>query len=222
MHLNQTELERLTLLTTAEMARQNRAQGKRLSQAEAVALISDEVRAAARRGAPYADLVEYGRSLLTTDDVEPGVELLIPFVRLEACMTENGKRVTVPDPIKPGRGLKSTTPGQAPASQQPANVEYERMALDVLNTSDRVVHVRSHAHFYEVHHALKFDRQASLGMQLDRPAGASMRFEPGEITRVTLVRNKVKPIARDVSASQRRESDIDGGTGHTIVGSFEN
>jgi urease subunit gamma/beta len=223
MHLNQTELERLTLLTTAEMARQNRAQGKRLSQAEAVALISDEVRTAARRGAPYADLVEYGRSLLTTDDVEPGVELLIPFVRLEACMTENGKRVTVPDPIKPGRGLKSATPGHAPASQKPATVEVERMALDVLNASDRVVHVRSHAHFYEAHHALKFDRQASLGMQLDRPAGASMRFEPGEITRVMLVRNRVKPVTGgigDMSAS-RKEAEVSSGTGQTMVGSFE-
>ena len=222
MHLNPTELERLTLITTAEMARRNRSQGKRLSYPEAVALISDEVLAAARKGAPHADLVEYGRSLLTTDDVEPGVESLIPFVRLEACMTENGRRITVLDPIRPGRGLKSNP--VAPDGAGQPTVERERIALDVLNTSDRVIHVRSHAHFYEAHHALKFDRQASLGAQLDRPAGASTRFEPGEITRVTLVRNRMKPIAGgmdDLPTLRREESTTSTVTGHATFGSFE-
>lgn len=221
MHLNATELERLTLITTAEMARQSRSQGKRLSHTEAVALISDEVLNAARKGAPHADLVEYGRSLLTTDDVEPGVESLIPFVRLESCITENGRRVTVPDPIRPGRGAK-THPEAAATGL--ATVEVERITLDVLNASDRVIHVRSHAHFYEAHHALKFDRQASVGMQLDRPSGASTRFEPGEIARVTLVRNRMKPLATgagELSASRRQDSGAGAGTGHTMVGSFE-
>jgi urease subunit gamma/beta len=223
MHLNATELERLTLLTTAEMARRNRSQGKRLTQAEAVALISDEVLSAARKGAPHADLVEYGRSLLTTDDVEPGVEYLIPFVCLESSLTENGKRVTVPDPIRPGRGSR-TRPETAAAREQ-ATDERERIALDVLNASDRVIHVRSHTHFYEVHHALKFDRQASVGMQLDRPAGFSMRFEPGEIAHVTLVRSRVKPVHRsavDQPPSRHDATDASAGTGHTMVGSFEN
>lgn len=222
MQLNATELERLTLLTTAEMARRNRSQGKRLTQAEAVALISDEVLSAARKGAPHADLVEYGRSLLTTDDVEPGVEYLIPFVCLESSLTEDGKRVTVPDPIRPGRGSR-TRPETAAAREQ-ATDERERIALDVLNASDRVIHVRSHTHFYEVHHALKFDRQASVGMQLDRPAGFSMRFEPGEITRVTLVRNGMKPAAGnagELSASHLTKSDAGTSTGHVMVGSFE-
>ena len=222
MHLNATELERLTLITTAEMARRNRSQGKRLTHTEAVALISDEVLSAARKGAPHADLVEYGRSLLTTDDVEPGVESLIPFVRLESCITENGKRITVLDPIRPGRGAK--TQSAAAAQPEQATVERERITLDVLNTSDRVIHVRSHAHFYEAHHALKFDRQASLGAQLDRPAGASTRFEPGEIARVTLVRNRMKPNAGgagDLSASRHGESEASAGTGQTMVGSFE-
>lgn len=221
MHLNATELERLTLLTTAEMARRSRSQGKRLTHAEAVALISDEVLSAARKGAPHADLVEYGRSLLTTDDVEPGVEHLIPFVCLESSLTENGKRVTVPDPIRPGRGSRTRL---ETAAREQATVERERIALDVLNASDRVIHVRSHTHFYEVHHALKFDRQASVGMQLDRPAGFSMRFEPGEITRVTLVRNRMKPVAGssgEPSASHLAKSDAGTSTGHVMVGSFE-
>ncbi len=35
---------------------------------------------------------------------------------------------------------------------------------------------------------LKFDRAATFGMRLDRPSGTGIRFEPGEIVHVTLVR----------------------------------
>jgi urease subunit gamma/beta len=61
------------------------------------------------------------------------------------------------------------------------------LPIDVLNTGSHPVRVRSAAHFYAVHRALKFDRAATYGMRLDCPAGADMRFEPGEIVRVNLV-----------------------------------
>ena len=43
-------------------------------------------------------------------------------------------------------------------------------------------------HFFEVNRALKFDRAATFGMRLDRPSGTGIRFEPGEIMHVDLVR----------------------------------
>ncbi len=58
----------------------------------------------------------------------------------------------------------------------------------MLNTGDRAIQVRSHAHFFEVNRALKFDRAATFGMRLDRPSGTGVRFEPGEIIHVDLVR----------------------------------
>ena len=64
----------------------------------------------------------------------------------------------------------------------------ERVSIDVLNTGDRAIQVRSQAHFFEVHRALKFDRAATFGMRLDRPSGTGLRFEPGEIIHVELVR----------------------------------
>lgn len=59
--------------------------------------------------------------------------------------------------------------------------------LVVANTGDRPVQVGSHAHFFEVNRALRFDRETSLGMRLDIPAGTATRFEPGQEQTVTLV-----------------------------------
>jgi urease subunit gamma/beta len=205
MNLTPTELERLTIFTAAELARRYRSQGIRLSHPEAVALISDEVLTAARKGMAHADMVDYGRSLLTADDVEPGVAHMIPFLCVEACMAEGTKLVTIFDPIKPG----AIKPGRVAAEQsgagpdhiepipgeiitQPGEIEInagrERVCVDVLNTGDRAIQVRSHAHFFEVNRALKFDRAATFGMRLDRPSGTGIRFEPGEIIHVDLVR----------------------------------
>jgi urease beta subunit len=58
--------------------------------------------------------------------------------------------------------------------------------LVVANTLDRAVQVTSHYHFFEVNRALRFDREAALGMRLDVPAGTSVRFEPGETRTVRL------------------------------------
>jgi urease subunit gamma/beta len=197
MNLTPTELERLTIFTAAELARRYRSQGIRLSHPEAVALISDEVLTAARKGMMHADLVDYGRSLLTTDDVEPGVAHMIPFLCVEACMAEGTKLVAVFDPIKPGRVAEATEPSRVEpipgeiitqAGEIEINAGRESVSVDVLNTGDRAIQVRSHAHFFEVNRALKFDRAATFGMRLDRPSGTGMRFQPGEITRVDLVR----------------------------------
>lgn len=202
MNISPTELERLTIFTAAELARRYRAQGIRLSHPEAVALISDEVLTAARKGMAQADMVDYGRSLLTADDVESGVAHMIPFLCVEACMAEGTKLVTIFDPIKPCPIKPGLAAGRAEPSRvepipgeiitQPGEIEInagrERVRVDVLNTGDRAIQVRSHAHFFEVNRALKFDRAATFGMRLDRPSGTGIRFEPGEIIHVDLVR----------------------------------
>ena len=59
--------------------------------------------------------------------------------------------------------------------------------LMVANTGDRPVQVGSHYHFTEVNPALKFDRDAALGMRLDIPAGTAVRFEPGQRRQVMVV-----------------------------------
>jgi urease beta subunit len=64
----------------------------------------------------------------------------------------------------------------------------DRIRLEVRNTSTRVVRVSSHYPFWRANHRLEFDREAALGFRLDVPAGSSIRFAPGEIREVTLVR----------------------------------
>ena len=59
--------------------------------------------------------------------------------------------------------------------------------LTVSNSGDRPVQVGSHYHFFEANKALVFDREKTLGMRLDIPAGTAIRFEPGDTTNVKLV-----------------------------------
>ena len=59
--------------------------------------------------------------------------------------------------------------------------------ITVSNSGDRPVQVGSHYHFFEANKALIFQRDISLGMRLDIPAGTAIRFEPGDTTEVKLV-----------------------------------
>jgi urease subunit gamma/beta len=191
MNLTPTELERLTIFSAAELARRYRSLGIRLSHPEAVALITDEVMTGARRGMTYAELVEMGGRLLTADDVEPGVASMIPYIAIEACFAEGTKLVVVFDPVKPGQTPQAAepTPGEIIGADGdiPINAGRRRATVEVVNTCDRAIQVRSHAHFFEVNRALDFDRAAAFGMRLDRPSGTGVRFDPGVKTVVELV-----------------------------------
>ena len=59
--------------------------------------------------------------------------------------------------------------------------------ITVANSGDRPVQVGSHYHFFETNKALIFQRDITLGMRLDIPAGTAIRFEPGDTTEVKLV-----------------------------------
>ena len=54
-------------------------------------------------------------------------------------------------------------------------------------TGDRPVQIGSHYHFFEANKSLIFNRELTLGMRLDIPAGTAIRFEPGDTTDVKLV-----------------------------------
>ena len=67
------------------------------------------------------------------------------------------------------------------------NLGKKVITLTVSNSGDRPVQVGSHYHFFEANKALIFDREITLGMHLDIPAGTAIRFEPGDTTDVKLV-----------------------------------
>ncbi|AMO59601.1 urease subunit beta/urease subunit gamma [Mycolicibacterium phlei] len=192
MHLTPKDEDRLLLFLAAELARKRRAAGLALSYAEARALIADEVCEAARAGATVAEAAAHGASILTDDDVMPGVAALLGSIQVEAFFDDGQKLVTVHDAIRPG--TTTTEPDVVPGEILPADGELELNAgrasvtLTVENTGDRPIQVGSHFHFFEVNRALRFDRAASFGMRLDIPSGTAVRFEPGETQEVALTR----------------------------------
>ena len=62
------------------------------------------------------------------------------------------------------------------------------ITLSVANTGDRPVQIGSHYHFAEANAALDFDRKSARGMRLDIAAGTAVRFEPGQLRDVQLIR----------------------------------
>ena len=191
MILTPTELERLTIYTAAELARKHRAKGLQLNHPEAVAIIVDEILEGAREGRAVADLIAFGSTILTTDDVMPGVAELMPMIQVEGTFPDGTKLVTVHDPIRAGKkkvDKEAVRPGEIIAAEGEIEINAGRTTTEikVVNTGDRPVQVGSHYHFFETNKALDFDRAAAYGMHLDVPAGTAVRFEPGESKRVTL------------------------------------
>jgi len=192
LNLTPTELERLTIFTAAELARKRRAKGLRLNAAEAIAYITDEVLEGARAGRSVAELVEWGGTLLTTDDVLPGVAALVHRIMVDGLFEDGSRLIALYNPIRPGKEPVSEERGRpgeviTPDGDIELNEGRRTVALEVVNTGDRAIQVASHFHFFEANKALHFDRARAFGMRLDVPAGNSVRFEPGLTKAVTLV-----------------------------------
>lgn len=187
MKLSQTEIDRVLIFNIAEMARRRRAKGLKLNYPEAVALISDEMMERAREGADYQEVRSHGLSVLTPDDVMPGVPTLCRGLTLEPMFEDGPRIVVLPDPIMgespvgaPGERFFADTPIEINAGRDVVTVE-------VTNGSDHVVNISSHYHFYEVNPRMTFDRAATYGRHLDIQAGRSVLWEPGETKSVDLV-----------------------------------
>ncbi len=190
MHLSPRETDRLLLFSAAELARKRRARGLKLNYPEARALIADEILEGARDGRSVAELMEFGTQILTTDDVMPGVDVLVGTLQVEGVFPDGQKLITVHDPIRMG---SAETDGFIPGEIIAADGEIElspgreTAVLEVVNTGDRPIQVGSHYHFFETNPALDFNRRAAFGMHLDIPSGTATRFEPGESREVGLV-----------------------------------
>src|SRR6266508_3758314 len=190
MHLSPKEIDRLLLFLAAELARRRRGRGLRLNYPEARALIADEICEGARDSRSVAELMGFGATILTTDDVMPGVAKLVGTLQVEAMFPDGQKLVTIHDPIGPGREpVEGVEPGEYRLADEDVVLNEGRasVSLTVRNLGDRPIQVGSHFHFFEVNPALEFDRAQAYGMRLDIPAGTAVRFEPGMGKTVTLV-----------------------------------
>ncbi|BBA34753.1 urease gamma subunit (urea amidohydrolase gamma subunit) protein [Methylocaldum marinum] len=99
MELTPREKDKLLLFTAALLAERRKAKGLKLNYPEAVAYLSSAIMEGAREGRSVAELMEYGRTLLSRDDVMDGVAEMIPEVQVEATFPDGTKLVTVHNPI---------------------------------------------------------------------------------------------------------------------------
>lgn len=187
MQLTPAERDRLLLFTAAQLARTRRDRGALLNVPEATAVIADTVAEAARDGRRLVEAVAAGRSVLTVDDVLPGVADIVREVHVEAVFDDGTRLAVVKDPIggrpAPGPGPGAVLPSGSSRAARHADV----VRLRVTNTSPVPISVTSHFHFFEVNPRLAFDRSAAYGRRLAVAAGSAQRFDPGETAEVGLV-----------------------------------
>lgn len=100
MHLSPRETEKLLLFLAGELAEKRKARGLKLNYPESIALISSSLQEAARDGKTVAELMQYGTTILTREDVMEGIPEMIHEVQIEATFPDGTKLVTVHDPIR--------------------------------------------------------------------------------------------------------------------------
>lgn len=99
MELTPREKDKLLLFTAGLVAERRLARGLKLNYPEAVALISCAILEGARDGRTVAELMSYGATLLTREQVMDGVAEMIPEIQVEATFPDGTKLVTVHHPI---------------------------------------------------------------------------------------------------------------------------
>ncbi|MFT4087113.1 MAG: urease subunit gamma [Gordonia sp. (in: high G+C Gram-positive bacteria)] len=99
MHLTPGDSEKLLLAVAGMVARDRRERGVLLNYPEAVALLSTWVIERAREGKTVTELMETGRTVLSRDEVMPGVAEMIDDVQIEATFPDGRKLVTLHHPI---------------------------------------------------------------------------------------------------------------------------
>ena len=88
------------IVVAAEVARKRKNKGLKLNYPEAMAIITEEMLEGAREGKTVEQLMQYGTTILSKDDVMEGVPDMIHTVQVECTFPDGTKLVTVHDPIQ--------------------------------------------------------------------------------------------------------------------------
>ncbi|TVQ46432.1 MAG: urease subunit gamma [Gloeocapsa sp. DLM2.Bin57] len=99
MQLSPQEKDKLLIFTAALLAERRKAKGIKLNYPESVAYITAAILEGAREGRSVAELMSYGKTILTKDDLMEGVAEMILEVQVEATFPDGTKLVTVHNPI---------------------------------------------------------------------------------------------------------------------------
>jgi len=102
MMLAPREIDKLYIYQVAELARRRRDRGTKLNYEEAIALVCEAMLEGARDGKSVAELMSYGREIVTAEQCMEGVPDLVHVVQVEATFPDGTKLVSVHDPIESG------------------------------------------------------------------------------------------------------------------------
>ena len=100
MHLTPREIDKLLIASAADLARKRRARGLKLNYPEALSLITADLLEAIRDGRSVSELMEYGGTILSRDDVMEGVPEMLDEVQVEGTFPDGTKLATVHHPIR--------------------------------------------------------------------------------------------------------------------------
>ncbi len=99
MDLTPREKDKLLIFTAALLAERRKARGVKLNVPEATAYITAAILEGARDGRTVAELMSFGRTLLSRDEVMDGVAEIIADIQVEATFPDGTKLVTVHQPV---------------------------------------------------------------------------------------------------------------------------
>ncbi len=100
MQLSPQEQDKLTIFTVGLLAERRKNKGLKLNYPEAVAYISAAILEGAREGKSVAELMSYGTTILSREEVMSGIPEMIHDVQVEATFPDGTKLVTVHNPIQ--------------------------------------------------------------------------------------------------------------------------
>lgn len=101
MHLTPRESERLMVSQMGDLAARRKARGVKLNYVESIAYITADIYERVRDGnMSVVQLMEYGTTLLTKDDVMDGVCAMLPSISIEATFPDGTKQITIHNPIR--------------------------------------------------------------------------------------------------------------------------
>ena len=100
MRLTAREQEKLMVVVAADLARRRKERGLKLNYPESIALITYEILEGARDGRSVAELMQFGKTILSGEDVMEGIPEMIPDIQVEATFPDGTKLVTGHNPIQ--------------------------------------------------------------------------------------------------------------------------
>lgn len=99
MELSPREKDKLLIFSAGLLAERRKEKGLKLNYPESIAFICSAILEGAREGKTVAELMHYGTTLLSRDDVMDGIAEMIPEIQVEATFPDGTKLVTVHSPI---------------------------------------------------------------------------------------------------------------------------